>query len=123
MAFQYEVIDHVQLAAPRGSEDQARAFYQQILGFEEIQKPALLQRNGGTWFQAGSVQIHIGVEEPFQPAKKAHPAIRVKNIEALKSYLTKHDVFYSADHKLPGAHRFYVNDPFGNRIEFLEWIY
>lgn len=121
MAFQYGVIDHVQLAAPRGSEDHARAFYQQILGFEEVQKPALLQKNGGAWFQAGSVQIHIGVEEPFQPAKKAHPAIRVKNIEALKSYLTKQNVLFSTDNKLPGAERFYVNDPFGNRIEFLEW--
>lgn len=122
MAFQYEGIDHVQLAAPKGSEDHARGFYQHILGFQEVQKPALLQKNGGVWFQAGAIQIHIGIEEPFQPAKKAHPAIRVKNIRALKSYLTDRNVSLTTDHKLPGANRFYVDDPFGNRIEFLEWL-
>lgn len=123
MAFQYEVIDHVQLAAPKGSEDDARAFYQQILGFEEVQKPALLQKNGGAWFQAGSVQIHIGIEDPFTSAKKAHPAIRVKNIESLKVHLANQHIDFKIDDKLPGADRFYVEDPFGNRIEFLEWIY
>jgi len=123
MAFQYEVIDHVQLAAPKGSEDDARAFYQQILGFEEVQKPALLQKNGGAWFQAGSVQIHIGIEDPFTSAKKAHPAIRVKNIESLKVHLANQHIDFKIDDKLPGADRFYVEDPFGNRIEFLEWTY
>ena len=122
MAFQYEVIDHVQLAAPKGSEDDARAFYQQILGFEEVQKPALLQKNGGAWFQAGSVQIHIGIEDPFTSAKKAHPAIRVKNIESLKVHLANQHIDFKIDDKLPGVDRFYVEDPFGNRIEFLEWV-
>lgn len=112
----------MQLAAPVDSEDRAREFYQNILGFNEVEKPALLRKNGGVWFQAGSVQIHIGIEDPFRPAKKAHPAIQVSDIAAFKTHLKKRDVYYSVDNKLPGANRFYVDDPFGNRIEFLEWI-
>src|SRR5699024_9847448 len=123
MAFEYEVIYHVQLAASKGSEDYALSFYQKILMFEELHKPALLQKNGGAWFQAGSVQIHIGIEDPFTSAKKAHPAIRVKNIESLKVHLANQHIDFKIDDKLPGADRFYVEDPFGNRIEFLEWIY
>ena len=95
MSFQYESIDHVQIAAPVGCEEKAREFYQGILGFQEVQKPASLQKNGGVWFQAGNVQLHIGVEEPFTPAKKAHPAFRVKNLEEMKVYLrAKGNGFY-----------------------------
>jgi catechol 2,3-dioxygenase-like lactoylglutathione lyase family enzyme len=121
MAFQYEALDHVQLASPLDSEEEARHFYRDKLGFEEIEKPETLKNNGGVWFQAGAVHIHIGTESPFAPAKKAHPAIRVKNLEALKVQLQKEDIDFQVDDRLPGAHRFYVADPFGNRIEFLEW--
>lgn len=121
MSFNYEKIDHVQLAAPIKGENQAREFYKDKLGFVEVEKPVLLKKNGGVWFQAGNIHIHIGVEEPFVPAKKAHPAFQVKNIEAMKQYLAEKDVAFKADDRLPGANRFYVSDPFGNRLEFLEW--
>ncbi|GAB3803226.1 VOC family protein [Virgibacillus kimchii] len=121
MNFTYETLDHVQVAAPAGSEDEARGFYHDKLGFTEIEKPDTLKNNGGVWFQAGGVHIHIGVEEPFTPAKKAHPAIRVRNLDALQGHLRTVEVGFLVDDRLPGAKRFYVSDPFGNRIEFLEW--
>ncbi|MFD1040417.1 VOC family protein [Virgibacillus byunsanensis] len=121
MSFLYETVDHVQLAAPVGSEESARNFYRDVLGFEEVEKPEKLAKNGGVWFQSGTIHIHIGVEESFVPAQKAHPAIRVKNIEELKQYLNESSVTVKVDERLPGANRFYVSDPFGNRIEFLEW--
>ncbi|RDW19810.1 VOC family protein [Oceanobacillus chungangensis] len=121
MVFQFESIDHVQLAAPVGSEETAREFYRGLLGFQEVQKPASLQKNGGVWFQAGQIQLHIGIDEPFDPAKKAHPAFRVKNLQELKLYLSTKGVKYTEDDKLPNASRIYINDPFGNRLEFLEW--
>ncbi|WP_156288737.1 VOC family protein [Oceanobacillus salinisoli] len=120
MSFRYVCIDHVQLAAPAGGEEAARKFYQDLLGFQEVEKPALLKKNGGVWFQAGTVHIHIGMEKPFTPAKKAHPAIRVKNIEKMKAYLIENQIEFQEDHKLPGTVRFYLSDPFGNRMEFLE---
>jgi|SRR5690606_1148817 len=121
MNFRYEQLDHIQLAAPRGGEDQARAFYERLLGFQEVEKPENLKKRGGVWFSDGVIHIHIGIEEPFQPAKKAHPAFRVKNIEEMKKYLKSKEVAYQVDHDLPGANRFYLHDPFGNRLEFLEW--
>lgn len=122
MSFHYKEIDHVQLAAPMGGEDKARDFFVGLLGFEEIEKPELLRKNGGVWFMAGTIQLHIGVEEEFIPAKKAHPAFRVTNIDELKQYLNEKKVKYVDDNRLPGANRFYLADPFGNRLEFLEWM-
>ena len=122
MSFVFQSIDHVQLAAPKDSEPTARTFYGEILGFTEIEKPELLKKRGGVWFSFGSYQIHIGIEEPFAPAKKAHPAFQIKNLEALKVHLSKSDVSFIVDIDLPGANRIYVHDPFGNRIEILEWI-
>lgn len=121
MTFQYVAIDHVQLAAPIGCEEEARNFYGDLLGLQEVVKPEPLRRRGGAWFQSGSIHIHIGIEEPFTPAKKAHPAIRVHRIEALKDQLTKKGISIQVDDQLPGANRFYTTDPFGNRLEFLEW--
>ena len=121
MNFHYEQLDHVQLAAPKDGEEEARKFYEGLLGFSEIEKPENLKRRGGVWFSNGVIPIHIGIEEPFQPAKKAHPAIRVKNIEEMKKYLDEKRVVYQVDMELPGANRFYLYDPFGNRLEFLEW--
>ena len=122
MSFKFKAIDHVQLAAPKGSESRARGFFTDILGFEEIEKPAELKKRGGVWFKFGSCQIHIGIEEPFTPAQKAHPAFEVQNIDGLKNHFTIAGVMYIEDSQLPGANRIYVNDPFGNRIELLEWI-
>lgn len=121
MSFAFKSIDHVQLAAPKGSEIIAKHFFGEILGFQEVEKPEVLKKRGGVWFQFGNYQIHIGIEEPFAPAKKAHPAFQVENLEALKTHLMKHEVHFIVDTDLPGANRIYVNDPFGNRIEILEW--
>ncbi|MGG3677648.1 VOC family protein [Heyndrickxia faecalis] len=121
MAFNFIAIDHVQLAAPRGSEQTAKKFYAEILGFTEIEKPPELKKRGGCWFQNGKIQIHIGIEEPFLPAKKAHPAFEVRNLESLKERFTHYQMKWTEDGKLPGAARVYATDPFGNRLEFLEW--
>ncbi|MGM7637044.1 VOC family protein [Bacillus sp. Hm123] len=122
MTFHIETIDHIQLAAPKGSEEEARKFFRDILRFKEIEKPAELRKRGGVWFECGKIQLHIGIEEPFSPAKKAHPAFEVKNITELMEHLVSCQVVITEDDKLPGAKRFYTFDPFGNRLEFLEWI-
>ncbi|MEH6942636.1 VOC family protein [Bacillus sp. JJ722] len=122
MPYIFKAIDHIQLAAPKGSEETARIFYTNILGFTEVEKPEELKKNGGVWFESGKIRIHLGIEEPFSPAKKAHPAFEIENIEALKIHLIKYEVDIIEDNKLPGANRCYISDPFGNRIELLEWI-
>jgi catechol 2,3-dioxygenase-like lactoylglutathione lyase family enzyme len=122
MSFIFKAIDHIQLAAPKGSEDTARKFFKDILGFDEVEKPEELKKRGGVWFTFGNYQIHIGIEESFSPAKKAHPAFEVENIEELKNHLITNGVNVIEDDKLPGAKRFYISDPFGNRMELLEWI-
>ncbi|MFD1451980.1 VOC family protein [Oceanobacillus sojae] len=121
MTFQLERIDHVQLSAPKDSEETAIRFYSDILGFKEEEKPETLKPNGGVWFRNGEIALHIGIEEPFTPLKKAHPAFEVSGIDALQTYLEGAGISTKWDNKLPNAKRFYINDPFGNRIEFLEW--
>ena len=113
-------IDHIQLAAPKGCETAAREFYGTILGLPEIQKPASLRARGGCWFQCGEQQLHIGVEAAFQPAKKAHPAFAVTDLGKLRESLLAHGVKITEDDSLPGTKRFYAEDPWGNRLEFLE---
>ncbi|MET3697700.1 catechol 2,3-dioxygenase-like lactoylglutathione lyase family enzyme [Bacillus oleivorans] len=122
MTFQFQTIDHVQLAAPNGCEERARKFYNGVLGFNEKEKPEELKRNGGVWFQAGSIEIHIGVEEPFSPAKKAHPAFVIDDLQIFIEHLEKNEIQYIKDNRLPGADRIYIFDPFGNRIEVLQWV-
>ncbi|MBS4177470.1 VOC family protein [Lederbergia citrea] len=122
MSFIVKRLAHIQLAAPKGSEEAARGFFKGILGFDEIEKPEELRKKGGVWFGFGNYEVHIGIEEPFSPAKKAHPAFEVENIEDLKLHLIKNGVKIIEDKNLPGAIRFYTSDPFGNRMEFLEWI-
>ncbi|MEU3322755.1 VOC family protein [Streptomyces sp. NPDC006785] len=113
-------VDHVQLAAPPGSEGALRTFYADALGMTEIPKPPVLAARGGCWFAAGPVQLHLGVEEDFRPAKKAHPGLRVTGIEAYAARLESHGVGVTWDGNLPGHRRFYAHDPVGNRLEFLE---
>ena len=113
-------LDHVQLAMPKGKEEEARRFYGAVLGLPELAKPANLARRGGVWFQLGSRQLHLGIEDPFTPAKKAHPAFRVQDLGALKARLAEHGCATREDEPLPGYDRFYADDPFGNRLEFLE---
>jgi catechol 2,3-dioxygenase-like lactoylglutathione lyase family enzyme len=122
MSFEIRKIDHIQLAAPKGCEETAREFFSGILGLIEVEKPEELKKRGGAWFEFGSFQLHIGVEEPFLPAKKAHPAFVVENIEELKAHLSIKGVTYSEDELLPGASRIHLHDPFGNRLEILEWL-
>lgn len=113
-------IDHIQLAAPAGCEEKARTFFGSILGMEEIEKPESLKKNGGVWFRCGNQELHIGVEEDFNPARKAHPAFYIEYLQYLRDHLEKHDVQVKTDNRLPGYRRFYATDPFGNRLEFLE---
>jgi catechol 2,3-dioxygenase-like lactoylglutathione lyase family enzyme len=115
-------IDHVQLAAPPNSEHRARRFFHELLGFQEVEKPVVLQKNGGLWFKINDCELHIGIDQSFIPAKKAHPAFTVENLSALKEHLAAHQVAFIQDEKLPNANRIYVHDPFGNRLEFLEWL-
>ncbi|SDL05063.1 VOC family protein [Streptomyces indicus] len=113
-------VDHVQLAAPPGSEEALRRFYAGVLGMREIPKPPVLAARGGCWFEAGGVQLHLGIEEGFVPARKAHPGLRVRDIEAYGARLAGHGVRVTWDDTLPGHRRFYADDPVGNRLEFLE---
>ena len=111
-------LDHVQLACPAGGEDEARAFYGGLLGLREIEKPEPLRARGGVWFECGAHQLHLGVEEDFRPARKAHPALRVASAADLRALAERlGDVRWDED--LPGFERFYVDDPFGNRLEVL----
>ncbi|MEF3354998.1 VOC family protein [Paenibacillus sp. GYB006] len=122
MNYHYVGIDHVQLAGPPGCESEARHFYSEILGFTEIPKPEVLQKRGGVWFLCGSHEVHIGVQADFSPATKAHPAFDVKQLEALRSYLVDQGIPVIADdaRQEEGVVRFYLHDPFGNRLEFME---
>lgn len=113
-------LDHVQLAAPPGSEELLRGYYVGVLGMTELRKPPLLAARGGCWFQIGPVQLHLGIEDPFVPARKAHPALRVQGIQAYGKHLADLGAPVTWDYDLPGHHRFYSVDPVGNRIEFLE---
>jgi catechol 2,3-dioxygenase-like lactoylglutathione lyase family enzyme len=113
-------LDHVQLAAPPGSEERLRAYYVDVLGMTEIPKPPELARRGGCWFRAGTVQLHLGMEEDFRAAKKAHPGLRVSGIDGYAARLEAGGATVHWDHALPGHKRFYAQDPVGNRLEFLE---
>jgi catechol 2,3-dioxygenase-like lactoylglutathione lyase family enzyme len=115
-------IDHVQVAAPQGCEPQARAFYTGLLGLAELEKPAALAARGGCWFACGAQQLHVGVSEPFAPATKAHPALRVRDAAALAvlcAELGEAGCPTRRDVELPGVARAFVDDPFGNRIELV----
>ncbi|MFC4103383.1 VOC family protein [Paenibacillus xanthanilyticus] len=122
MAFQFDGIDHVQLAAPEGCEDAARRFFGGLLGWPEIPKPEPLRARGGAWFQCGAHQVHVGVQKDFVPAAKAHPAFRVRGLNQLKAQLQGRGVIVMDDDARAeeGVGRFYVQDPFGNRLEFME---
>ena len=113
-------LDHVQVAMPRGAEAAARAFYAGLLGMTELPKPPVLAARGGCWFATGAVQLHIGVEADFRPARKAHPGLRVSGIDAYAERLESRGAAVVWDGDLPGHRRFHTDDPFGNRLEFLE---
>jgi GNAT superfamily N-acetyltransferase len=110
-------VDHVQVAAPAGGEAAARAFYGELLGLDEIPKPERLLARGGAWFAVGDQQLHVGIEEPFAPARKAHPALAVPRADDLRSLAER---LGAAGHEVQwDGPRFYVGDPFGNRLELI----
>ncbi|MGR6914482.1 VOC family protein [[Actinomadura] parvosata] len=109
-------LHHVQLAAPRGSEPALRAFYAGVLGLREVPKPPELARRGGVWFRGEGVEVHLGVEEDFRPARKAHPAFLVDDLDAYAEEIPE----AQPDDLFPGYRRIYVFDPVGNRIELLQ---
>lgn len=113
-------LDHVQIAAPSGCEAEARRFFGELLGLEEIEKPEPLRARGGCWFRVGARQLHIGVEEPFRPAAKAHPAFSVLKADPLFEQLEEAGVECTWDDSLAGVRRFFASDPWGNRLEFTE---
>lgn len=115
------MLDHVQVAAPVGCELEARRFYGELLGLAELEKPAALRDRGGVWFALCSQQLHIGVQEPFAPAEKAHPALRVgaAELDAIAERLKAAGVDTQWDDSLPAERRFFTHDPWGNRIELL----
>ena len=115
-----ERLDHVQLAMPAGGEDQARGFYGGLLGLAEVPKPPHLAARGGCWFEGPAVKVHLGVEEQFRPARKAHPALLVRGLGPLVETLRAAGVRVRDDEPLEGYDRVYVEDPFGNRVELLE---
>jgi catechol 2,3-dioxygenase-like lactoylglutathione lyase family enzyme len=116
------ILDHVQLAAPQGCEEDARRFFGGLLGLEELEKPEPLRARGGVWFALdGGGQLHVGVEEPFAPARKAHPAFRLpaRELDELAQRLEAAGALVDRDEALPGVRRFYTADPWGNRLELL----
>jgi catechol 2,3-dioxygenase-like lactoylglutathione lyase family enzyme len=113
-------LHHVQLTAPRGSEEVLRQFYGTALGMTEVSKPPELAARGGAWFRSGALELHLGIEDDFRPAGKAHPGILVTDIDALARRLDDHGVAVQWDADFPGFRRCYVADPNGNRLELLE---
>jgi catechol 2,3-dioxygenase-like lactoylglutathione lyase family enzyme len=113
-------IDHVQLAIPTGGEDLARSFYVDLFGLSEVPKPEPLAGRGGCWFRsAHGVEVHLGIDEAFTPARTAHPAFEVDDLAALWARLELHGVEVRPAETLDGVERVHVDDPFGNRIELL----
>ncbi|PZR89850.1 MAG: glyoxalase [Candidatus Nephthysia bennettiae] len=114
-------LDHVQLAAPPGCESDARRFFGELLGLSEVPKPRSLAARGGVWFSLGEQQLHVGIDESFTPARKAHPALLVDpaGLEALAVRLTAAGLEVVWDEELAPVRRFYTSDPWGNRIELI----
>ena len=114
-------LDHVQLAIPAGGEDEARAFFAGLLGMREVAKPDTLSPSG-CWFEGGGANLHIGVDPDFVPARKAHPAFLVDDLERLRERLRAAGIATRDDKPVEGYARFFAFDPFGNRIEFMQRV-
>ena len=113
-------LDHVQIAIPVGGEDQARAFFGALLGLTELPKPADMAARGGCWFQLGDRQLHMGVEQDFRAAKKAHVALATDKLDDLRAVMEAAGYETKDDSVVDGRYRFFTHDPFGNRIEFMD---
>jgi catechol 2,3-dioxygenase-like lactoylglutathione lyase family enzyme len=112
-------IDHVQIAAPAGCEAEARRFFGELLGLEELEKPEPVRSRGGLWFRVGTQQLHVGVDQDFAPARKAHPAFAVSRYDELVARLRSAGAQVADDASIPGVRRCYVTDPWENRIELV----
>ncbi len=112
-------LHHVQIAIPSGGEDHARWFFGELLDLEEVEKPANLRARGGVWFQTANLQLHLGVDSAFTPATKAHVAFEFTDLDQVRTRVAKAGIIIIEDEPLSGYERFYVADPFGNRIECL----
>ena len=115
-------LNHIQLAMPQGQEEVAEHFYCEVLGFRRVGKPADLEVRGGCWFECNGVNVHLGIDPAFVPARKAHPAFIVTSLDQVKGRLKKAGFEIIPDTQLSGFERFYSSDPFGNRIEFMEAV-
>ena len=113
-------INHVQLAMPAGQEAVAKSFYSGVLGFKPVEKPEHLRARGGCWFQSEGVDLHLGVDPQFAPARKAHPAFLVRSLSEVAARLERFGIEAVEDTQLEGYQRFHCSDPFGNRLEFME---
>jgi catechol 2,3-dioxygenase-like lactoylglutathione lyase family enzyme len=120
MGFGVIGLDHVQLAMPRGGESAAEAFYAGLLGLTRLPKPEPQASRGGCWFASGSVALHLGVEDDFRPAKKAHPALLIQNLAGLVAALAQAAIAVRPDPDRPPGQGCYVDDPFGNRLELID---
>jgi catechol 2,3-dioxygenase-like lactoylglutathione lyase family enzyme len=118
-------LHHVQVACPPGGEDGARRFYGDGLGMTEVEKPEDLRTRGGAWCRASQgAEIHVGVEDPFVPARKAHPALLLADsaeLEAVAARLAAlaFEVDWSQRDSFPGHVRFHTYDAHGSRVEML----
>ena len=119
MTFGFD-IDHVQLAIPEGGEDRARAFFGNLLKLDELPKPADLEARGGCWFAVADRQIHVGVDQNFRAAQKAHVALSTIDLDELRARLERAGYHTQNDSDVDGRKRFFTHDPFGNRIEFMD---
>ncbi len=120
LPFGFKGLHHINLTIPIGSEEQCRNFWGTILGMVELGKPPVLAARGGCWFRGGGLEVHLGVGKDFSPIRKAHPGILVSDLASFAEHLQKHGVPVTWDDNFPGFHRFYSEDPFGNRLEFLQ---
>ena len=112
-------LHHVQVACPPGGEDAARSFYADALGIPEVDKPPVLAARGGCWFRDDAVEVHVGVEDDFSRARKAHPAFLVDDIDGRAQWVAEHGFAVAWDDGFPGYRRFYTADGNGNRVEIL----
>jgi catechol 2,3-dioxygenase-like lactoylglutathione lyase family enzyme len=118
--FSVEGFHHVQLAMPPGSESDAEAFYAGVLAFEVVPKPEHLAARGGRWFRSGTTELHLGVEDGFRASTKAHPALRIRGLRTLRERVESARLEVEDDTQLDGHERWYLRDPFGNRLELIE---
>ena len=119
MNIRFKRLNHVQVCIPRGAEPEARDFYGRLLGLREIEKPDVLKKGGGLWFELADIQLHVGVEDAVAPSKR-HPAFEVDDLPGVRRYLEQHGVRTRDEEDVPGMRRFSFYDPFGNRVELME---